>query len=196
MTRASFLLSLVLLVVWSCTSAQARVGINVDLSTQTMRVSSANGEYVWPISSARSGYSTPTGSYGIQRMEAMHRSHKYHNSPMPHSLFFKGGYAIHGSYAVGSLGSPASHGCVRLSPEHAAALFSMVAAEGAHITITGHVAERPVRYAAHGRRSNQMLARDDAPRLRHMRDDPPSALGYAPIHPNRYEDWMENPFGY
>lgn len=82
-------------------SAQARVRIHVDLSSQTMHVSSASGDYVWPISSARSGFSTPRGTYGVQRLEAMHRSHKYHNSPMPHSIFFKGGYAIHGTYAVG-----------------------------------------------------------------------------------------------
>ncbi len=35
---------------------------------------------------------------------------------MPHSVFFHGGYAIHGTNAVGSLGRPASHGCVRLAP--------------------------------------------------------------------------------
>ena len=52
----------------------------------------------------RSGYHTPHGSFGIQRMEVMHRSHKYYNSPMPHSLFFTGGYAIHGTYETASLG--------------------------------------------------------------------------------------------
>jgi hypothetical protein len=38
---------------------------------------------------------------------------KIRHAPMPHSIFFRGGYAIHGSYATGSLGRPASPGCIR-----------------------------------------------------------------------------------
>jgi hypothetical protein len=50
---------------------------------------------------------------------------------MPHSIFFTdAGHAIHGSRAVGQLGSPASHGCVRLSPSNASTLFRLVSAEG------------------------------------------------------------------
>jgi lipoprotein-anchoring transpeptidase ErfK/SrfK len=45
---------------------------------------------------------------------------------MPNSIFFLGGYAIHGTNAVGKLGRPVSHGCVRLAPGNAAKLFSMV----------------------------------------------------------------------
>jgi lipoprotein-anchoring transpeptidase ErfK/SrfK len=41
-------------------------------------------------------------------------------------VFFHGGYAVHGTNAVGSLGRPVSHGCVRLAPGNAAKLFSMV----------------------------------------------------------------------
>lgn len=39
---------------------------------------------------------------------------------MPHSIFFHGGYAIHGSYEINRLGGPASHGCIRLHPANAA----------------------------------------------------------------------------
>jgi lipoprotein-anchoring transpeptidase ErfK/SrfK len=49
---------------------------------------------------------------------------------MPHSVFFLGGYAIHGTYYVKSLGRPASHGCVRLHPDNAAALFDLVRSAG------------------------------------------------------------------
>ena len=118
--------------------AAAAVDIRVDLSSQTMQVSSGNGEhYVWPVSTARTGFRTPRGTYGVQSMAEMHFSRKYHNSPMPHSIFFKGGFAIHGSYETASLGRAASHGCIRLSPRNAATLYEMVQAEGAHITITG-----------------------------------------------------------
>ncbi len=125
--------------VWA-TGAEAAVDIEVNLSNQTMQVTSGDGEtQVWPVSTARKGFVTPRGRYRVQSLQAMHYSRKYHNSPMPHSIFFKGGYAIHGTYATGSLGAPASHGCIRLSPEHAAQLYEMVEAEGARISITGTV---------------------------------------------------------
>jgi lipoprotein-anchoring transpeptidase ErfK/SrfK len=60
----------------------------------------------------------------------MWRSRKYHNSPMPHSVFFHGGYAIHGTYETRNLGRPASHGCIRLHPEDAARFFAMVQEAG------------------------------------------------------------------
>jgi hypothetical protein len=119
-------------------AAEAAVSIQIDLSAQSMHVVASSGEtYDWPISSARSGYSTPRGYYRAQRLERMHFSHKYHMSPMPHSIFFRGGYAIHGTISVAELGSPASHGCIRLAPDNAAMLYSMVAMEGARISIAG-----------------------------------------------------------
>ena len=119
-------------------AAQARVRITVDLSAQRMNVKSATGaSYSWPISSARSGYVTPRGVYAPTSLQTMHHSKKYHNSPMPHSIFFHGGYAIHGTYQTGALGHPASHGCIRISPANAATLYSLVRAEGATISIIG-----------------------------------------------------------
>ena len=120
-----------------CEPALAYTHIHVDLSTQTMHVNSSRGSYSWPVSTARSGYVTPRGSFSPKSLQSIHYSKKYDNAPMPHSIFFSGGYAIHGSNATGSLGSPASHGCVRLSPAHAAQLYEMVQAEGGHITISG-----------------------------------------------------------
>ncbi len=118
-------------------AAEAKVQIHIDLSSQRMTVNSASGSYVWPVSTARSGYVTPRGSYRPYSLQRMHYSRKYHMSPMPHSIFFRGGYAIHGTYATSALGSPASHGCIRLAPGNAAALFEMVQREGASISITG-----------------------------------------------------------
>jgi hypothetical protein len=124
-------------------AALATVDIRVDLSSQTMDVSSSSGDhYTWPVSTARKGFRTPRGTYGVQSMAPMHYSRKYYNSPMPHSIFFHGGYAIHGSYETASLGRAASHGCIRLSPAHAAVLYGMVATEGARITITGSNPDR------------------------------------------------------
>jgi lipoprotein-anchoring transpeptidase ErfK/SrfK len=61
-------------------------------------------------------------------------SRKYYNSPMPHAIFFYHGFAIHGTYDLARLGGPASHGCVRLHPSNAAALFALVERRGRHNT--------------------------------------------------------------
>jgi hypothetical protein len=119
-------------------AAQAKVRIHVDLSRQTMEVtSSEGGDYDWPVSTGRPGYRTPTGAYRPQRMYVMTHSSEYENAPMPHAIFFNGGYAIHGTYETRWLGRPASHGCVRLAPGHAAILYELVKREGASILITG-----------------------------------------------------------
>ena len=118
-------------------AAHATVHVAIDLTHQRMHVNGDEGSYDWPISSARSGFSTPGGSYAPTHLELMHYSKKYHMSPMPHAIFFRGGYAIHGTYSTASLGRPASHGCVRLSPGNAATLYAMVQHEGARISISG-----------------------------------------------------------
>lgn len=111
--------------------AAAGVVARIDLSEQRMTVL-VNGvpRYSWPVSTARRGYVTPTGVYRPQRLYRTYYSRKYYNSPMPYSIFFRGGYAIHGSYAVNQLGAPASHGCIRLHPGNAATLYGLVQSYG------------------------------------------------------------------
>jgi len=112
------------------------VSVVVDVSRQTMSVT-VDGvpQYSWRVSTARKGYHTPLGSFRPTRMAAVYYSKKYDNSPMPHSVFFVGGYAIHGTEYVRALGKPASHGCVRLHPENAAQLYSLVEEYGAGNTL-------------------------------------------------------------
>jgi L,D-transpeptidase-like protein len=86
--------------------------------------------YRWTVSTGRAGYGTPNGTYQPQRMEKTWFSKEYYNSPLPHSIFFHGGYAIHGSYEIHRLGGPASHGCIRLHPANAATLFALVKQKG------------------------------------------------------------------
>lgn len=116
-------------------AVNAAVVAKIDISSQRMNVF-VDGElaYSWPISSARKGYVTPRGSYRPTALKRMHYSRKYDNSPMPHSIFFRGGYAIHGTGYVKQLGRPASHGCIRLHPSNAATLFSIVKTYGAQNT--------------------------------------------------------------
>ena len=125
--------------VWP-TAASANVVARISLSAQRVDVS-VNGApaYSWAVSTARRGYVTPTGSFRPFRTAKMWHSRKYDMSPMPHSVFFRGGYAIHGTTYVRSLGRPASHGCIRLAPGNAARFYTLVREYGmgnARIVIT------------------------------------------------------------
>jgi lipoprotein-anchoring transpeptidase ErfK/SrfK len=108
-------------------SFAASLVAKIDVSSQTMTVTKQGRVvHVWKVSTARKGYITPRGSWRPKRMHRMWYSRKYDNSPMPYSVFYHGGYAIHGTGAVGRLGTPASHGCVRLLTANAATFYSLV----------------------------------------------------------------------
>ena len=134
--------------------AEAGVVITVNKSTQRLSVV-VNGteRHEWPVSTARWGYNTPNGTYRPERLARQWYSRKYDWSPMPYSIFFHGGYAIHGSYEISHLGRPASHGCIRLQPKNAAVLFGIVQANrgDTSIVVTG---ERPS-YRAVARRTQR-----------------------------------------
>ena len=136
--RVSRLVFGLCLTAFLATEASASVTVQISNSAQRMRVYIDGGlTYAWPVSTARRGYRTPAGSYRVQRMERMWYSRKYDWSPMPYALFFRGGYAIHGTYSIRQLGRPASHGCVRLHPGNAAALYRLVQSRGgARIVVT------------------------------------------------------------
>lgn len=108
----------------------------VDIPTQIMHVR-VDGvtKYRWDVSTGRAGYTTPAGRYQPIRMHEKWYSRKYDNAPMPYAIFFNGGYAIHGTTDLRNLGRVASHGCVRLHPENAATLFSLVKEIGSENTI-------------------------------------------------------------
>ena len=109
--------------------------IVVDKKTQRMYVDSPEGTFTWKVSTAKRGYHTPSGTYYPYSLQPMHYSKKYDMAPMPHSIFFNGGYAIHGTPHVGNLGRPASHGCVRLSPANAKTLYGIVGRDRENTTI-------------------------------------------------------------
>ena len=113
--------------VFSTQGLAATIVAKVDVSQQVMRVY-VNGKryYTWRVSTGRGRYRTPRGSYRPTFLKRMHYSSKYNNSPMPWSIFFKGGYAVHGTNYIKRLGRPASHGCIRLHPAAARELFNLV----------------------------------------------------------------------
>ena len=75
-----------------------------------------------PVSTGKPGKETPTGMFPILQKRVFHRSNIYSNAPMPHMQRLTwGGIAIH----AGKLpGYAASHGCIRLPPAFAKALFA------------------------------------------------------------------------
>lgn len=124
-----------LLIAFGTGNALAGIVARVDISKQMMTVSeNGNVLYSWKVSTGRKPYRTPRGTFRPIRMHKMWYSRKYDNAPMPHSIFFHGGYAIHGTDAVRSLGRPASHGCVRLHPSNARTLYNLVKSHGSRST--------------------------------------------------------------
>jgi hypothetical protein len=152
-------------------SVDAAVVVTVDKSAQRMSVAVDGApRYNWAVSTGRAGYGTPNGTYAPTRLERSWFSRQYYNSPMPHSIFFHGGYAIHGSYEISRLGGPASHGCIRLHPSNAATLFRLGKRHGAGGTrISGTGSVRGLR--ANNRRAGAL----------HRRPTPAPAISI--IHP-------------
>ncbi len=174
------------------TAASAGVVIRIDKSTQQMSVSVDGAtRYTWPVSTGRAGHATPSGSYTTFRLEEDHYSKEWDDAPMPHSIFFTPqGHAIHGSYETKRLGSPASHGCVRLAPANAARLFALVKEEGlanTKVVLSGEAAPMIARRPAQGDRQAAPLE------LQQYRSDPRAAspdtvssYGESPAYPRQY----------
>jgi len=115
----------------AATCAQAGIRVEISRASQTMDVI-VDGEhaYTWRVSTGRPGWPTPPGTFHPQFMAARWYSRIFNNAPMPHSIFYSGPFAIHGTTDIARLGSPASHGCIRLAPADAAVLFGLVEKEG------------------------------------------------------------------
>jgi hypothetical protein len=138
--------------------------------------------YRFAVSTGRPGLGTPSGTFHPQRMELTWFSKEYYNSPMPHSIFFHGGFAIHGSYEINQLGGPASHGCIRLHPDNAATLYGLVQQQGMEATTIVVSGELPTQRREPGGSGEY----------------PPAAPGYygqraAPTYPPPYQPYYPQP---
>src|SRR5229473_6081900 len=123
----SFLVAFAGLMLFASNAAQANVSITIDKNVQMMTVAIDGVErYHWPVSTGNPSHETPNGSFRTFRMEPDHFSKEFDDAPMPHSIFFtREGHAIHGTGSEGQLGSPVSHGCVRLSRANASTLYAL-----------------------------------------------------------------------
>jgi L,D-transpeptidase catalytic domain len=163
-------------------AAQAGVLITINKASQQMSVAiDGVPRYTWPVSTGRSGYATPSGTFTPFRLEEDHYSKEWDEAPMPHSIFFtKVGHAIHGTYETKRLGAAVSHGCVRLAPQNAATLFALVKAEGLSNTRVVLTGQAPPLVA--GRPAQRQSAREPV-ELQQYRSQ------------ERYQDQYQPPYG-
>jgi len=140
--------------------ASAEILIRVDKETQTMTVTVDRlVTYVWPVSTGMAGRDTPSGTFAPNRMDADHHSQEWDNAPMPYTIFFDmHGHAVHGFASITHLGSPASHGCVRLAPQNAAILFDLVKMEKMHDTTVVITGQTPSLQSLAALRRHDMIA--------------------------------------
>ncbi|WP_421724317.1 L,D-transpeptidase [Bauldia sp.] len=133
--------TLIALALWSMPAEagwfrdRSKVVATVSLSQQTMKLvirdkRGRRQNHVFPVSTGKEGFETPTGTWRASWMARDHRSDTYDNAPMPYSVFYSPGYAVHGTGEVDKLGAPASHGCVRLSLAHSALFYQAVETVG------------------------------------------------------------------
>lgn len=123
----SAIAGLVILGAGTAGAGAATLVAKVNVGSQTMEVMRQGRViHTWKVSTARRGYITPRGQWRPIRMHKMWYSRKYDNAPMPYAVFYYGGYAIHGTNAVSRLGTPASHGCVRLETVNAQKFYTLV----------------------------------------------------------------------
>ena len=101
----------------------------VDLSSQRMNVF-VNGKkkYSWSVATGKRGWRTPTG-YFSPIATYRNRYSKRWKMSLPYAVVIaSSGIAIHGS--SGPMGSPRSHGCIRLSVGNAARFYKLVKSHG------------------------------------------------------------------
>ncbi len=159
----SFLIAVAGLALFASHAAQASVAITVDKNNQMMTVAVDGVErYHWPVSTGIPSYETPNGGFRTFRMEEDHYSKEFDDAPMPHSVFFtKIGHAIHGTDSEARLGTPASHGCVRLSRANATTLYALVQEQGVLNTTVTLTGSSQIALARNPRRATTAVARRD-----------------------------------
>src|SRR5882757_454438 len=192
----SFLIALTGLTLFAGHAAEAKVDITIDKNSQIMTVAvDGTARYRWPVSTGIPSRETPNGTFHAFRMEEDHFSKEFDDAPMPHSIFFtKIGHAIHGTESEGRLGTPASHGCVRLSRANASTLYALVEQEGVLNTTVTLIGSSQIALARNPRtRANTAVARSDpdqpyAPQYNNAAGDPvalvpqlPAAREIAPV---------------
>ncbi|HBB35965.1 MAG TPA: hypothetical protein DDZ80_30180 [Cyanobacteria bacterium UBA8803] len=125
------ILSILALWPWSLPAfaRQQRTGrwIEIDLSEQ--RLIAWNGKTkvrTFIVSTGKRRTPTRVGTFAIRsklRRTRM-RGRGYNVANVPYTMYYSGGYAVHGAYWHNRFGTPVSHGCVNLRVPQARWLYS------------------------------------------------------------------------
>ncbi len=101
--------------------------IQVDLSEQRLIAWQGNKAIFGVIvSTGKRSTPTPTGVFNIyvKLRKTRMRGEGYDVPNVPYTMYYQGGYGIHGAYWHNKFGTPVSHGCVNVAPNHAKRLFN------------------------------------------------------------------------
>ncbi|MBD2353115.1 L,D-transpeptidase [Tolypothrix sp. FACHB-123] len=100
--------------------------IQIDLAKQ--RLIAWEGKtpvYAITVSTGKKATPTRIGTFKIQTKlkSTRMRGRGYDVPNVPYAMFYQGNYGIHGAYWHRRFGTPVSHGCVNVAPNHAKWLF-------------------------------------------------------------------------
>ncbi|NJM20214.1 MAG: L,D-transpeptidase [Richelia sp. RM2_1_2] len=101
--------------------------IQVDLSEQRLIAWQGNKAVFGVIvSTGKRTTPTPIGVFNIYTKlnKTRMKGDDYDIPDVPHTMYYQGGYGIHGAYWHNNFGTPVSHGCVNLAPNQAKKLFN------------------------------------------------------------------------
>lgn len=102
----------------SC-SAVARACVNLTTQQAWLAYDGAVEYGPVPVRTGKASAPTDPGTFRVTYKDMYHRSREFNNAPMPYSVFFNGGDALH----EGSLAVP-SNGCVHLTQTAARTFFA------------------------------------------------------------------------
>jgi murein L,D-transpeptidase YcbB/YkuD len=166
-------------------AAQAQQPIRIDLNIPTSRLVVYEGDRVlnsYPVSVGKPTHGTPDGSFSISHAEwnpdwrppqrEWARGREYTppglNNPMGRvKLFFMPLYFIHGTPESESIGTPASHGCVRMLNRDVVALSRLL-----HEHAAPHVGRAEI---------DRILANPRQTRRVNFREEIPVVIRYDPV---------------
>jgi len=100
----------------------------IEVNVATQRLIAWEGPtpvYAIVVSTGTDDHPTLPGSFAIQSKHrtARMQGDDYDVPDVPYTMYYSGGYAIHGAYWHRRFGTPVSHGCVNVAVNHAKWLY-------------------------------------------------------------------------
>jgi lipoprotein-anchoring transpeptidase ErfK/SrfK len=106
--------------------ADGKKWIEIDISDQHLTAWQGDVPvFETTVSTGKPGYRTLPGVFNVYRKyeQTRMRGVDYDTPDVPWTMYYSGGFAIHGAYWHNNFGTPVSHGCVNLRVPEAKALY-------------------------------------------------------------------------